>query len=82
MSDKHSLLAGVINPGVPWWLAVPCNLLAGAALLLLVLDPTANLSVALALFGPGCGSSVRDDRLSSLTSLLHVGIGLLVSAFP
>ena len=51
MGNKRPLFARIINPGVPWWVAVPCNLLTGAALLLLVLDPGANLSVALALLG-------------------------------
>jgi hypothetical protein len=35
---SRPLLARIINPGVPWWVAVPCNFLAGAALALLALD--------------------------------------------
>jgi hypothetical protein len=37
---------------VPWWVAVPCNVLAGIALVLLVLDPDRNLPPALWLLGP------------------------------
>jgi hypothetical protein len=46
------LLVRIINPGVPWWVAVPYNFLAGAALALLALDPDRNLTVALVLLGP------------------------------
>jgi len=46
------LLARVVNPGVPWWVALPCNALAGIALVLLILDPHYNLTWALALLGP------------------------------
>jgi hypothetical protein len=46
------LLARVVNPGVPWWVARPCNVLAGIALILLALNPADNLPVALALLGP------------------------------
>ena len=43
------MLAPIVNPGVPWWIAVPCNVLAGAALVLLVLDSEGNLTAALVL---------------------------------
>jgi hypothetical protein len=45
-------IARVVNPGVPWWVAVPCNALAGIALLLLILDPSDNLTWALVLLCP------------------------------
>jgi hypothetical protein len=28
------LLARIVNPGVPWWVALPCNVLAGTAVVL------------------------------------------------
>jgi hypothetical protein len=56
------LLARVINPGVPWWVALPCKVLAGIALILLALNPADNLPVALALLGPAavalCGTAL------------------------
>jgi hypothetical protein len=45
-------LARVLNPGVPWWVAIPCNVVAGAALALVILDPVENLATALALLVP------------------------------
>jgi hypothetical protein len=45
------MLTRVINPGVPWYVALACNALAGIALVLLILDPDANLPWALALLG-------------------------------
>jgi hypothetical protein len=54
-SDNRPLLARVVNPGVTWWIAVPCNILAGAALELLFLDPARNLTATLALLGPAAG---------------------------
>jgi hypothetical protein len=45
-------LSRVVNRGVPWPLAVTCNVLAGAALVLLVIDPGSNLFPALLLLGP------------------------------
>jgi hypothetical protein len=39
MYDNRPLQARVVNPGVPWWIAAPCNVVAGVALVLLVLDP-------------------------------------------
>ena len=52
MRDNRSLLARVLNPGVPWWIALPCNVIARAALVLLLIDPDGNLAIALALLGP------------------------------
>jgi hypothetical protein len=49
---SRPLLTRINNPGVPWWVAVPCNVLAGAALVLLVFDPERYLTAALALLGP------------------------------
>jgi hypothetical protein len=36
----------MINPSVPWWFAVPCNALAGSAVVLLFLDYF-NIAMAL-----------------------------------
>jgi hypothetical protein len=61
LRDNRPLLARVINPGVPWWVAVPCNVLAGIALVLLALDPADNLVWPLALLGPAaalCGTAL------------------------
>jgi hypothetical protein len=49
---SRPLLARIINPGVPWWIAVPCNVVAGIALALLVIDPVGNLTAALGLLVP------------------------------
>jgi hypothetical protein len=70
VSDNRSLLARVVNPGVPWWIAVPCNVVAGTALVLLLLDPAANLTRALgllslaavALYGTALVVHVRKKR--------------------
>jgi hypothetical protein len=37
---------------MPWWIAVPCNLLAEAALVLLFIDSDRNLPAALGLLVP------------------------------
>ena len=52
MPDNLPLLARIINPGVPRWVALPCNVLAACALVLLLLDPDGNLPTALALLAP------------------------------
>jgi hypothetical protein len=52
MSETRHLLARILNPGVPRWVAVPCNLLAGAALVLLFIDSDRNLILALELIVP------------------------------
>jgi hypothetical protein len=44
-------LVRVVNPGVPWWVVLPCNVLAGLALILLALNPDENLKMALLLLG-------------------------------
>jgi hypothetical protein len=49
---SRPLLARIVNPGVPWWIAIPCNGLAGAALALLLLNPADNLTLALLLLCP------------------------------
>jgi hypothetical protein len=49
---SRPLLARIINPGVQWWVAVPCNILAGAALVALAIDSERNLTAALCLLGP------------------------------
>lgn len=49
---SRPLLARIVNPGVPWYVAIPCNALAGAALALLALDPSRNLTAALAILIP------------------------------
>jgi hypothetical protein len=36
---SRPFLARIINPGVQWWIAIPCNVVAGFALVLLVLTP-------------------------------------------
>jgi hypothetical protein len=41
--DRRPLLIRVLNPGVPWWTAVLCNVLTLVALVLLALDPFDNL---------------------------------------
>jgi hypothetical protein len=44
-------LARIFNPGVPWWVAVPCNVLAGAAPVLLYRNRAQDMTVALILLG-------------------------------
>jgi hypothetical protein len=45
-------LGRVLNPGVPSRVAIPCNLLAGAALILVTIHPAENLTLAVALLVP------------------------------
>jgi hypothetical protein len=52
LRDDRPLLARIVNPGVPWWVVLPCNFLAALAMVLLVLDPHDNLPVVLWLLGP------------------------------
>ena len=47
-------LVRVLNPGVPAWVAIPCNVLAAVVLVLLVLNPVDNLTLALALLAVTC----------------------------
>ena len=49
--NRHWMVR-VVSPGVPWWIALPCNALAAAAIVLLVIDPDKNLSAALMLLLP------------------------------
>ena len=50
---NRPLPARIVNPGVPWYVALPCNIIAPAAIVLLAIDPVENLGVALALLVPG-----------------------------
>jgi hypothetical protein len=43
MPDNHPLIVRFLNPGVPWWVAIPCNVLACVALVLLIQNPANNL---------------------------------------
>ena len=52
MPNKRPLLARMVNPGVPAWLAVTCNAIAVAALVSLIVNPTDNLVAALAMLAP------------------------------
>ena len=45
MRDNRPLLATMVNPGVPWWVALPCNIIGGVALVLLICNPAANLTI-------------------------------------
>jgi hypothetical protein len=49
---SRPLLERIINPDVPWWVAMPCNVLAGAALVLPLVDPIRYLTAAPVLLGP------------------------------
>ena len=57
MPDYRPLLVRFLNPGVPWWVAIPCNFLACVALVLLMQNPANNLALwllgtaAVALYG-------------------------------
>jgi hypothetical protein len=46
------LLARILNPGVPWPIAVLCNLAGVLVLVLLALDPAGNLWLAVVLLIP------------------------------
>jgi hypothetical protein len=50
---SRPLLARIINPAVPWWIAIPCNVIAAVALVLLAIDSERNLTAALGLLVPG-----------------------------
>jgi hypothetical protein len=50
--DRRPWLERILLPGGPWWVALPCEVLAGVALVLLVIDPSHNLTAALCLIGP------------------------------
>jgi len=56
MSERKqfdNMLVRILIPGVPWWVAVPCDALALVACVLLLLDPDTNLHWALAMLIPG-----------------------------
>jgi hypothetical protein len=46
-------LARIVNPGIPWWMAIICNSIAALALALLIYDPDGNLSIAIPLLAIG-----------------------------
>jgi hypothetical protein len=50
-AEHRHLLLRIINPGVPWYVAVVCTIVAGVALLLLALNPH-DLTPALVLLVP------------------------------
>ena len=52
MPHDRPLLARILDPRVPRWVAVSCGAIAIVALVLLVLDPHDNLPMALALLIP------------------------------
>jgi hypothetical protein len=49
---RRPLLAGIINPGVPWPIALLCNLAGALVLVLLALDPVGNLGLAVVILIP------------------------------
>jgi hypothetical protein len=46
------LLAPILNPGVPWPIALLCNLAGALVLVLLALDPEGNLGLAVVVVIP------------------------------
>jgi hypothetical protein len=53
MPDTRPLLSRIaVNPGMPWFVAVPCNFIGGVGLVLLLLNSVDNLSLALWLLIP------------------------------
>src|SRR5262249_26477045 len=50
--DDRPILARILSPAVPWFIAVPCNMLAGAALAVMRVEPQGNLEMGLALLLP------------------------------
>jgi hypothetical protein len=49
---SRPLLSRIVNPGVPWWVAVPCNVAGALVLALLAWDPMRNLGLAIAILIP------------------------------
>jgi hypothetical protein len=49
---RRSLLARIINPGIPWPIALLCNLAGALVLVLLALDPAGNLGLAVVILIP------------------------------
>jgi hypothetical protein len=71
-----------VNPGVPWFVAIPCTVLAGLALVLLALDPHDTLPIALdvliAATVASCGTALlKRKRYRSPTQLLFPPLRLL-----
>src|SRR5215467_8461074 len=49
---NRPLLAGIVNPGVSWFVAIPCNAVGGVGLVLLLHNRARNLPLALTLLIP------------------------------
>jgi hypothetical protein len=49
---SRPLLARILNPGVPWPIALLCNLAGALVLVLLALDPAGNLGLAVVILIP------------------------------
>src|SRR5262249_29028101 len=47
--DERHWLERAISPSVPWWVAVTCNLVAAASIIVLVIDPVVNLWLGIVL---------------------------------
>ena len=56
MEDRSPLwaqrLVRIFNPGVPWYVAIPCSVAAMVAIVLLIRDPDGNMGLALAVLIP------------------------------
>ena len=50
---RRPLLARILNPGVPWPIAIACNAAGAVALVLLAIDSDGNLPATLAILIPG-----------------------------
>jgi hypothetical protein len=53
MGDSRHWLVRIVNPGVPWPVAMACNVAAAVALVLLALDSDGNLWLAVTILIPG-----------------------------
>lgn len=51
-NERRPLFNRIVNPGVPPWFAIPCNLAAGIALVLLAIHPVRNFNLAMAFLLP------------------------------
>jgi hypothetical protein len=71
MIDNRPLLYRIVNPGVPWWVAIPCNVAAGIALVLLAIDPDKYLPVAIAILLPATIMLYGTAALRSLPTALR-----------
>ena len=65
MPDNRLCLSAFSILAIPWWVAIPCNVLACIALVLLIRNPTSNLplwllgTAAVALYGTTLVVKVR-----------------------